>query len=287
MPSNKYSAKKKELKTKAKIIAKREQERLDDVARSDMAIGLMSLFKAGVRAGRRQETTLEQKFAGTLVRIRGVELDCFDQDIFLGILAISLKQHDFDAVRVPGSTLPSLKSTGEANDAETICIKTTIAELMAITGKGHGGAQEEAAYISIERLSMIILTVIKDKDRGSQHLISCTSARGESLQIQLSWRLTKALFATGLKGGGSYAAISMIERRSLPAGVPRLVHAYLCSWRPGIGTGRIKKRNLVLHIYGPRSKNRSTQWRRNIAVSEALELIGMLPDWTHISLPSV
>jgi len=274
---------------KAKIIAKREAERADDVARNDMALGLMSLFRAGVRAGRRQEITvnqeLEQNFAGVKIRVRGVELDCFDQDVLLGILALGLQKHDHDAATTPGNTMPQLKAEGEALASETIDICTSMGELLKMVGKARGGAQVEATRISIERLSMIVVTAIKGNRRGSQHLIFGSIESGDDIKIRLNWRLTAALLATGQKYGGSYASISMTERRALPAGVPRLVHAFLCAWRPVGGTGRISRVKIIDHIYGPPSKDRKTQWRRNVAVGEALELIGQLPNWTHISLP--
>lgn len=274
---------------KAKIIAKRQAERADDVARNDMALGLMSLFRAGVRAGRRQEITikqeLEQNFAGVAIRVRGVELDCFDQDVFLSILALGLQKHDHDAATVPGDTLPQLKAEGDASTSKTIDINTNMGEILKMAGKSRGGAQVEAVRISLERLSMIIVTVIKGNLRGSQHLIFGSIESGDDIKIRLNWRLTSALLATGQKNGGSYASISMIERRALPAGVPRLVHAFLCAWRPAGGTGRITRGKITNHVYGPPAKDRKTQWRRNVAVGEALELIGQLPNWTHISLP--
>lgn len=286
-PSSEIIAAKKAAMKKSKIIAKREAERADDVARNDMAMGLMPLFKAGVREGRRKEVVLKQDFAGLTVKIRGVELDSHDQDVLFGILAIALQQHDYDADTTPGSSVIGLKSDGEAVESAAIRIDTSVGQLLDMTGKNRGGAQVEAIRTSIERLSMIVVTVLKDKRWGSQHLISGAAGHDGQITVHLNWRLTSALLATGIKGGGSYASISMIERRALPPGVPRLVHAFLCTWRPVGGTGKITRGKLAEHIYGPAADDRKTQWRRMVAVGEALQLIGQLPGWNHITLPTV
>ncbi len=275
-------AAKKESKLKQKSIALRESEKKRHVARMDMPLGLMQLFAARrIKADQRRYRELPpQAWNGGTIQINGPELDFFDQDVLFAILALAMQQIDRDAITEPGSMFPALKTGGSANDSGTVELQTSMAELVKILGLKHGGMQEKEIRASIKRLSSILIEAKADRAWATSHLIAGAVGYGrDSIKIRLSWRLTRALLATGVSGGGSYIAISMQERQQLKAGVPRLIHALLCNFRfNNQNTNKFDAETIRKKIYGDESDRRILHRQRH-AISNSLSQIKALPGW--------
>ena len=284
--NNVIQAARKAASQKQKSMAVRAKERSEQVARCDMALGLLPLFCASACKGNRGILNLPlQKWKNGTIQITGPELDASDQDVLYAILAIAMQQYDEKdqpPITEQGSVCKELETKGSAETAVTVSVETGMDDIISMIGISKGGAQRKSIRESIKRLSMIIVEARDGENWAISHLISGAAGYGKNeISIRLNWRLTKALLATGVKGGGSYTAISMVDRRKLSRGVPRLVHSFLCAWygQPGNHTKLISKRAMAQHVYGPPG-DRSTNWRRVQNIQAAYdEITYKLSDW--------
>lgn len=279
---NEINTAKKEAKLKQQSIALRESEKKRQIARMDMPIGLMQLFSARkIPANKRIYKELPpQAWNGGTIQINGPELDFFDQDVLFAILALAMQQIDKNVSAEPGGLFPALKTGGVADNSNTVELQTSMSELIKMIGLSHGGNQEKEIRSSIKRLSSILVEAKSGQNWATSHLIAGVCGYGKSsIKIRLSWRLTRALLATGVRGGGSYIAISMHERQKLTPGIPRLIHALLCNYRTnGRHTDKIETETLRKKIYGEESDRRILH-RQKQKILDALEQIKALPNW--------
>jgi len=92
------------------------------VARQDMALGLMCLFrplKDG--AERRYLENIQQTWVDGKLVVNGPELSSYDQDVLLALLAIALPQIE---EITPGKGIAALRTEGVSAEAETLTIRT-------------------------------------------------------------------------------------------------------------------------------------------------------------------
>lgn len=246
-----------------------------EVARQDMAIGLMSLF-CQLRDSRTRKyiEEIKQPWNGGLISVNGPELSSFDQDVLFALLAIALQR---DCEKKSGSEIPEINAGGQVESADTLTLRTGYAEMARIMG--YESEDMKPIKKAIKRLSSVVVEA-KTKDAwATSHLIHGAAGKGRgAVKVVFSWRLTRALL-----GDGSYAAISMSNRRILPTGLARLVHAWLCAWFASqSGRRSISLETLESHIYRePAKSDRTTRDRRQKlrAAVDSLCVIGWGIKW--------
>ena len=225
--------------------ARRDMEVRRHIARQDMALGLMPIFRPLADGAQRKEIHFKQQWNGGMVFMRGVEMSEQDLAVLLALLALALRVENPEQQR--GREIPGLKARGRAvQRAPVVTLHTSMTEICCVLGRdpdSHG--TRCAIRDSIERLMMVVIRAKVGKAHGMTHLISGEVGVGRNaIEITLSYRLTRALLA-----GGSYAAISMRDYRALPAGVPRLVFAWLCAWMAADRRRSIAVSTLEKHIW--------------------------------------
>lgn len=259
------------------------RERKQEIARHDLAIGLSSLFRVLKKGAKRKHIEIKQRHGTDDVVIAGPELDVADQDVLFGLLALALQQDLIPSI----DDKNSLQAQSWGLPPETLEVKTTTSELLYIMGRNKGGKQLASIRRSIRYLCSVVVESHKsDGSWGTTNLVGGAAGRGDGICVRLSYRITMALMAQGVKGSGlQYAAISWQERRQLSP-TARLLHAWLCSWLP-VGTCRkIKHSSLMKHIYGVEDVvTRSGQSKRRKEITGALQEIRRLPGWGGMELP--
>ena len=263
--------------------ARSDIQRTRQIARNEMALGLMSFFRPLPDGAQRREVRIEQEFAGTRLRLMGVEMSAFEQGIFLGLLAIGLRGGELQTAAQAG-LLPSLphpnaptRATPDQNvaaDAPTIEIKSSLAELCRVAGlpAKPGSATREAIKLGFQRLSGV--TVFVESAGGAwgiTHLLSGGMGdAGGGVTVRLNPRSTGALLDRR-----SYAAIDMPAYRRLSTPTSRVLYAWLCAWfSGGLGTRQIALERLEVHAFGSLARAKATRSKRRAAIVAALAEVG-------------
>ncbi len=265
--------------------ARADMARTRQVAKNEMAIGLMSVFRPLPDGAVRREVMFDQKFADWQVRIHGVEMNIFEQGIFLSILALAgdgVMQTAMEAGMVP--KLPDNSNPNAPRDAkpedntaalrECVKVNTSIAELCRMAGiaDAPGGQTRAAIKAAFSRLAM--LTVFAQDGRGKwgiTHLISggLGSDQDGKVSVWLNPRSTRAVL-----GERAYAPVSMQVWRELPSQPAKALYAWLCAWfAGGTGTRQISMDALEIHVFGALAKSKPTKSRRRKEIRVALAAI--------------
>lgn len=275
-------------RSKVDARARRRIELHREVARHEMAIGLQPLFRVLPQAHcRRREVLLEGSFAGCIVRIRAIEMSVFEQGVFLALICLAMRMDKAD-VGPPNSSLlpthsglPSQFPDGGghgdnlAMTAATLTVKTSMAELARTAGLARklGSHTRDAIDAALARLAMATIFVRAEDGRwGLTHLISGARGHGrDSIEVQINARSARAVL-----DGGSYAAISMRDWRTLSSDVAKALYAWLQAWFGGsraANTRKISMEKLIEHAYGRAAKSKSTHiWRRKACLKALTEL---------------
>ncbi len=257
--------------------ARRRIEISREVARQDMAIGLMSLFcQLRDSKTRKYIEEIKQPWNGGVISVNGPELSSFDQDVLFGLLALAL-QRERDCEKKSGLEIPEINAGGGVESADTLTLRTGYAELARIMG--YESEDMKPIKKAIKRLSSVVVEAQTKDAWATSHLIHGAAGKGRgAVKVVFSWRLTRALL-----GDGSYAAVSMSDRRILPGGLARLVHAWLCAWFASqSGRRSISLETLESHVYRePAKSDRTTRDRRQKlrAAVDSLRMIGWGVKW--------
>lgn len=252
------------------------------IARQEMALGLMSLFRPLPDGAARREVVSEQRFAGALVRVRGIEMSTFEQGIFLALLALGLGQIRGGAMTTAreAGLLPELGGTGVKRDGENLAgeqpclqIETSLAELCRMAGldEDPGATTRRAIIAGFERLQA--LTVAAEWGEGKWGVSSLIAGgfRGDgtgAVKVTINPRSTQAL--QGLSR--SYSSISMRSWRALKGPTARTLYAWLAAWFNGqSGARKISIDALEGHVFGGVAQDKSTRSRRRAALRAGLQ----------------
>ncbi|OZB62870.1 MAG: hypothetical protein B7X31_07370 [Thiomonas sp. 13-66-29] len=259
--------------------------RTRQVAKNEMALGLMSVFRPLPDGAQRHEVIIEQKFAGGQVRVHGVEMNVFEQGIFLSVLALAgdgLMQTAKEAGLLP--TLPDNSNPNAPRNAkpednsaaqgQCVRVNTSIAELCRMAGLADapGGGTRAAIKTAFSRLAM--LTVFAQDERGKwgiTHLIGggMGDDPGGKVSAWLNPRSTRAVL-----GERAYAPVSMQVWRQLPTPPAKALYAWLCAWfAGGTGTRQISMDALEIHVFGALAKSKQTRSDRRKEIRVALTAI--------------
>lgn len=264
-----------------------DAQRTRQIARQEMAIGLMSLFRPLPDGAARREVRIEQRFAGGMVRVMGVEMSQFEQAVFLALLAIAgmgepVLQTALDAGLLPLLPHPNAPAAACAErniaaTAQAVEIKTTLAELCRVAGLPDrpGSGTREAIKLALQRMAGV--TIYAEGAGGTwgiTHLMSgsigAQSGSEGSVIVRLNPRSTAA--ALGMR---SYAPVSMTTYRALPTPTARVLYAWLCAWFNGrTGTREIGIEALERHVFGAVAKDRRRRSQRRGQIKAALVAIG-------------
>lgn len=258
-------------------LARKQLELHLEVARHDMAVGLLPLFRVLPRACRhRREVVLDQEFAGSTIRIRAVEMSTFEQGVFFALLSLALHMENADVVPPDRSLIPTppgslaeidlgtIQGGNEAQGADTFTLRTSMAELARTLGLGRklGSHTRGAIDAALARLAMATLFVRSTDGRWAlTHLISGARGLGRtSVQVQINARAARVVL-----GERSYAAISMRDWRALSSDVAKSLYGWLQAWFGGSKSSqqrRIRLEKLVEHVYGSTARSTSAQSMR-------------------------
>ncbi len=278
----------KERRPKLDIEARTRIEKSREVARYDMGIALASLFRP-IKGRERREVVIEQEWNGWVLRLRGIELSDFDHGVLMSVLATVFQRGLLSPDCLPGGeVVPGLIDEAEkgvgnlAMGRQAATATLSIRSLCATLGIPESGDSWRSVRTSLERLSMVLLTAETGKGRdrrwATTRLFGASVGHGDEATVSLNYRLTRALI-----GEGSYAALSMMDYRSLETGVARLVYSWLTAWFASkVGTRRIGIEALERHVYGGVASMPSTRSRRRQALHKAvdsLEGIGWRVTW--------
>ncbi len=256
-------------------------EQARQVARQDMALGLMSLFRPIALAHRgldssgkrkREYLELEQTWKGVKVIVAGPEMSQAEQGVLLALLSLSLQQQDGGIATLEGPPIGMIpadkrESGNEGSRYPVVAVRTTVGRLCSVLGVPADGNSRRSVLTAIRRLAGVTLTVMGGGRWATTHLIHNAAGDdgSDSLAIVLNWRLTTAL------AGQGYASIPMKDYREVPPGVPRLIYAWLCSWLAARGgERRISLAALEPHIYGDIAVDRRAASRRRQALRRGL-----------------
>jgi hypothetical protein len=259
--------------------------RTRQVAKNEMALGLMSVFRPLPDGAQRHEVIIEQKFAGGQVRVHGVEMNVFEQGIFLSVLALTgdgLMQSAKEAGLLP--TLPDNSNPNAPRDAkpednsaaqgQSVRVNTSIAELCRMAGLAEEPSRGTRAAIKTAFSRLAMLTVFAQDERGKwglTHLIG--GGMGDDpagkVSVWLNPRSTRAVL-----GERAYAPVSMQVWRELPTPPAKVLYAWLCAWfAGGTGTRQISMDALEIHVFGALAKSKQTRSDRRKEIRTALTAI--------------
>lgn len=251
------------------------------IARHEMALGLMSIFRAMPDGAKRREVKLEQRFAGTNVRILAVELSAFEQALFFAILEIAgttgAGQRHIAAGQaglIPSPPRGMSAKENLARDADAMEIRTTFSELLRHAGyrntRRAGSETRRAVETGLQRLGAATVVVTQADGRGG--FVSLLRARwdaGEGITVILNPRSAQALLA--LRG---YAAIDMTAYRSLTSPTSKILYAWLAAWFAGAQGERVVGLDkLEAHVWGEVAKEKATRSKRRGLLRVAAEQI--------------
>ena len=219
------------------------------------------------------------------MRVHGVEMNVFEQGIFLSVLALAgdgLMQTAKEAGLLP--TLPDNSNPNAPRDAkpednsaaqgQCVRVNTSIAELCRMAGLADapGGGTRAAIKTAFSRLAM--LTVFAQDERGKwgiTHLIGggMGDDPGGKVSAWLNPRSTRAVL-----GERAYAPVSMQVWRELPTPPAKALYAWLCAWfAGGTGTRQISMDALEIHVFGALAKSKQTRSDRRKEIRMALTAI--------------
>lgn len=271
-------------------LARRKLELHLEVARHDMAVGLLPLFRVLPKANRqRREIVLEQRFAGNIIRVRAVEMSVFEQGVFLALLSLALRMERSDAAPPSESLLPiqpelkeidqrTRSGENQAHRADTFTVKTSMAELARTVGLGPkiGSHTRDAIDTALARLAMATIFVRTEDGRWAlTHLASGARGYGrDSILVHINARATQAVL-----GERSYAAISMRDWRALSSDVAKALYGWLQAWFAASRSNqprKIRLEKLLEHAYGDVAKSKSTQSMRRKTCCKALAELSKL-----------
>lgn len=259
--------------------------RTRQIAKNEMALGLMSVFRPLPDGAQRHEVIIEQKFAGGQVRVHGVEMNVFEQGIFLSVLALAgdgLMQSAKEAGLLP--TLPDNRNPNAPRDAkpednsaaqgQSVRVNTSIAELCRMAGLAEEPSRGTRAAIKTAFSRLAMLTVFAQDERGKwglTHLIG--GGMGDDpagkVSVSLNPRSTRAVL-----GERAYAPVSMQVWRDLPTPPAKALYAWLCAWfAGGTGTRQISMDALEIHVFGALAKSKQTRSDRRKEIRTALTAI--------------
>lgn len=269
-------------RSKAPTAARVNMALTRQIARQEMALGLMSLFRPLPDGAARREVVSEQRFAGALVRVRGIEMSTFEQGIFLALLALGLGQIRGGAMTTAreAGLLPELGGSSGKRDGENLAgeqpclqIETSLAELCRMAGldEDPGATTRRAIIAAFERLQA--LTVAAEWGEGKWGVSSLIAGgfRGDgtgAVKVTINPRSTQAL--QGLSR--SYSSISMRSWRALKGPTARTLYAWLAAWFNGQnGERKISVEKLEGHVFGGIALDKSTRSRRRAALRAGLQ----------------
>ena len=264
--------------------ARADVERTRQVARHEMALGLISMFRPLPDGAQRREVRILQRFAGGAVRVMGVEMSQFEQAVFFALLAIAARggslQNALAAGLLPALPHPNAPQDAQpqenaAGAAQAIEVKTTLAELCRVAGLPDrpGSNTREGVRLAFQRLAMVtVYAEGASGEWGITHLLAGAIGQGDetgSVVVRLNPRSTAAVL-----GGRSYAPISMLIYRSLPTPTARVLYAWLCAWFTGrTGARQIGLEALEAHVFGAVAEDRRRRSQRRSQIRRALAAI--------------
>ena len=276
-------------KARLPAAARADMQRTRQVARHEMALGLMSMFRPLPDGAERREVRIEQRFAGGMVRVMGVEMSQLEQAVFLALLAIAARggslQNALEAGLLPSLPHPNAPQGAKpeqnaAGAAQAIEVKTTLAELCRVAGLSDrpGSNTREGVRLALQRLAMVtVYAEGASRAWGITHLLAGAIGQSDeagSVVARLNPRSTAAAL-----GGRSYAQISMIAYRALPTPTARVLYAWLCAWFTGrTGSRQIGLEALEAHVFGAVAKDRRRRSQRRSQIRGALDDIQKCDD---------
>ena len=240
-----------------------------EIARHDMALGLISIFRPLADGVERREIVATQQWSGDTITIRGIEMGERDLTVLLALLAIATGDLGEDAAEPNATQIQALDIQGTGKTGAVMEIRTSVTEICRRCGISPRSRGTRASVrVAVERLAALV--VRGDAAGGAwrfTHLIAggCGAGRN-AVQVTLSYRLARAVLGTG-----SYARVSMPAYRALPGGLPRILHVWLSAWMCGARARVIGLGACVRHIWPTRARSERTERHRWAQMEEALD----------------
>lgn len=250
------------------------------IARHEMALGLMPIFRALADGARRHEIVLEQGLAGTSVRVMGVELSSFDQSVFFALLEIAgrgdggVRQVQTSQTDLIPALLPKEMKKGEniAQDAQAVEVSTDIPNLLRGIGRDPrdtGSETRRSVQMALQRLGALSIAITTPGGKGGFTSMLKARWQGNDLIVSINPRSAAALLALR-----SYAAINMRAYRQLTTPTAKILYSWLCSWYGGAGGSRsVGLDKLEAHVWGCLSTSRQARSKRRAAMRDAAQQI--------------
>lgn len=258
-----------------------------DHARLEHTHAVAGLFQSVQKDKNRpqREVLLDIDRGGRAETWRFVEpwaLDAADQTVLLAIVSM-MAQRQIDLS--PEKATRSLALTGEAQQAGSIYIETSVYEIVRKCGWAWSQRRKGLLLASLDRLSHVTLDVIRDGTIVSGGtLLARVATRDGGIAVTISPWLASVLVDPNK---GLWARIDLGERRHLSSDKARLLHAWLCAWlRPG-AADKVGVDRLIGKVWTDDDDGvpDGTLRRRRYDIRVALREIGNLPGW-HVSTES-
>jgi len=233
-----------------------------EVARLDMATGLVSIARPLKTGAQRMAFIKKQRWKGGEVTMRGIAQDDHDLAVLLAFIVLAEQQNNnFCAGKDVESLLPETKYTNAADELIVITVNTSYVEVCRVLGIKVCGSANSAIWQSLCNLATIVVDATSNGEEALTHLIIFGNGIGnKSLSVTLSYRLTRALL-----GDGSYGAIEMNVFRNIPRGAARILYVWLISWCGGHYGTRVPigLNRLVEHVWGESVEKLSQNTRKD------------------------
>lgn len=253
-----------------------------DHARHDPALALVSLFRPVCRGRRPGGLTIEHEHDGLRLKFNVWQaLDSRDQSVLLGAVGLAGMLAAVGETNGLGADVEhprgqqlwlDLEPSEQAVMDRAIVVKTTRYALLQAAGLDDKGRNYGLLEDCLERLSMVGCRARKDGYDWSMRLLSYAETPEGQLHIALNPRFAEAL-------SGHHVHVSLSERRALSGDTAQLAHAWLSAWLRQGGSNSIRLDRLAEKVWGPPSKNASTNRGRRERIAKALEEISKLHGW--------
>jgi hypothetical protein len=259
-------------------------------ARLDITLPQSGIFRAvshNPATASRAEVVFRMVHSDAVVEYRGVQCTHVDLRVLIVLCALAgLEKNPFDG-RGEVPPFPALWSAlsthGTAQNLAALAVRTTLAEVLREAGMSDTGANRRRIVNCLIRLSMVRQFISVDaRVRSGANLLGfeVDSSSGDLL-VGVSPHIARAILFQYVPGSRSlqFARIDVDELRSVRDSAATIILVALSARvRPG-GYAKYGIDALAQLAYGP-TDNPATRRKRRARISEALEDLGGLLDWT-------
>ncbi len=255
---------------------------IENFAKYEMRCAMTDGLFRPLKRGPRPKAEVTNSFGAIKITFKMYDaLGADDETVLLAILSLMrLKGEKLEVESVEEEKTKlrmALSPKGDAKDANSGCLKTSIYEIAKRAGYGDSGKANKIVRACLERLSLTTL-ILDDKEwHGSMTLLGYLTNKSDGrIEIACHWRLAEAIF-----GNAQFAKINLEERHKIDGDVGRILHRWLSGWVQCGKEASIRMAKLEGHVWPQDvSDEHEARKERIEKLKHSLAQIGQLRGWS-------